>query len=121
MLYKGRLGWIQYMPLKRSRFGIKTFMLCESKTGYIFSSIVYTGKGTKIDTDFEHLGMSGQVVMSLMKPLLGKGYCLINDNYYTSPQLADILVQQYSTDTYGTVRVIRKELPPDFKKINNKR
>lgn len=121
MLYKGRLGWIQYMPLKRSRFGIKTFMLCESKTGYIFSSIIYTGKGTKLDSEYAHLGMSGQVVMSLMKPLLGKGYCLVTDNYYTSPLLADELVQQYSTDIYGTVRAIRKDLPLDFKKKNKER
>ncbi|KAG8233324.1 hypothetical protein J437_LFUL017302 [Ladona fulva] len=27
MLYKGRLGWVQYIPLKRARFGIKTFLL----------------------------------------------------------------------------------------------
>ncbi|GFX61710.1 piggyBac transposable element-derived protein 4 [Trichonephila clavipes] len=27
MLFKGRLGWKQYMPLKRSRFGIKSYML----------------------------------------------------------------------------------------------
>ncbi|GFU15916.1 piggyBac transposable element-derived protein 4 [Trichonephila clavipes] len=33
MLFKGRLGWKQYMPLKRSRFGIKSYMLCESKSG----------------------------------------------------------------------------------------
>ena len=33
MLDKGRLGWVQYIPLKRFRFGIKFFILCESKSG----------------------------------------------------------------------------------------
>ena len=29
LLWKGRLSFKQYIPLKRARFGIKTFMLCE--------------------------------------------------------------------------------------------
>jgi len=43
LLWKGRLGWKQYIPKKRSRFGIKTFELCDSKTGYLWNYIVYTG------------------------------------------------------------------------------
>ncbi|GFU90918.1 piggyBac transposable element-derived protein 4 [Trichonephila clavipes] len=34
LLYKGRLSWTQYLPLKRARFGIKMFMLRESHSGY---------------------------------------------------------------------------------------
>ncbi|KAJ4426928.1 hypothetical protein ANN_26727 [Periplaneta americana] len=33
LIYKGRLVWVQYISLKRARFGIKTYMLCESKSG----------------------------------------------------------------------------------------
>lgn len=35
--YKGRLAWKQYLPLKMVRFGIKIYMLCEAKSGYIWS------------------------------------------------------------------------------------
>ncbi|KAG8236482.1 hypothetical protein J437_LFUL016630 [Ladona fulva] len=49
LLYKGGLGLRQYIPHKRARFGIKTFVLCESSTGYIWSKIAYTGKGTALD------------------------------------------------------------------------
>ena len=35
MSYKGRIGWMQYIPSKRARFWIKFFMLCESQTGYV--------------------------------------------------------------------------------------
>ncbi|KAM5191663.1 LOW QUALITY PROTEIN: piggyBac transposable element-derived protein 4-like [Mantella aurantiaca] len=38
MAYKGRLSWIQYIASKRARFGIKSYMLCESSTGYIWNS-----------------------------------------------------------------------------------
>ncbi|XP_035217417.1 piggyBac transposable element-derived protein 4-like [Stegodyphus dumicola] len=92
MLYKGRLHWKEYIPLKRSRFGIKSFILCESKSGYMYQLIIYTGKGTLFDDNYQHLCKSSQVVMTLMQPLLNKGYCLTADIYYTSPELADILI-----------------------------
>lgn len=114
MLYKGVLGWKQYIPMKRARFGIKSFFLCESKSGYIWSSIIYTGKGTIIDHEFPNLPISSQVVMSLMKPLLNKGYCLTIDNYYNSVELSDLL-SLYRTETYGTVRANRIGLPRNIK------
>lgn len=39
------------------------------------------------------------MVLSLMKKLLGKGYCLSVDNFYTSPDLADLLISQHTV--YG--------------------
>ncbi|KAJ8353464.1 hypothetical protein SKAU_G00210310 [Synaphobranchus kaupii] len=35
MLWKGRLGFWQYIPSKRHRFGIKFFVLCDVVTGYV--------------------------------------------------------------------------------------
>ena len=43
LLWKGRLGFKQYIPLKRARFGIKCFMLCED-SGYTFKFKIYTGR-----------------------------------------------------------------------------
>ncbi|KAM9319543.1 piggyBac transposable element-derived protein 4-like [Gastrophryne carolinensis] len=43
MAYKGRLSWIQYIASKRAWFGIISYMLCESATGYIWNSVIYTG------------------------------------------------------------------------------
>lgn len=48
LLFRGRLSSKQYMPLKRARFGIKSFLLCESESGYIWNSVIYTGKGTNL-------------------------------------------------------------------------
>ncbi|KAM9324442.1 piggyBac transposable element-derived protein 4-like [Gastrophryne carolinensis] len=44
MAYKGRLSSIQFIASKRARFGIKSYMLCESATGYIWNSVIYTAK-----------------------------------------------------------------------------
>jgi len=53
-LWKGRLSIKQYLPLKASKFGIKTFELCESTTGYLWCFLVYTGKkyGSRIEFDY---------------------------------------------------------------------
>ncbi|GBO20913.1 PiggyBac transposable element-derived protein 4 [Araneus ventricosus] len=112
--YKGRLGWKQYIPTKRSRFGVKLFQLCESESGYIWNSIIYTGKGTTFHEDYEDYGVSTKSVMTLIHELKNKGYTLTTDNYYTSPELAEILIK-CKTDIYGTLRANRKGLPPLIK------
>ena len=43
LLWKGRLGFKQYISNKRSCFGIKMFSLCEV-SGYLWNSFVYIGK-----------------------------------------------------------------------------
>lgn len=55
--------------------------------------------------------------MSLLESHLDQGYCLTTDNCYTPPQLANFLVS-HKTDTYGTVRKNRKDVP---KCIQNKK
>ncbi|XP_066958491.1 piggyBac transposable element-derived protein 4-like [Macrobrachium rosenbergii] len=89
-------------------------MLCESESGYVWNFVIYTGQGTMFDNDYEDLPVSSKIVMTLMKPLLKKGYCLTMDDYYNSPQLADLLTEN-ETDVYGTVRVSRKEMPSGLK------
>ncbi|CAI9736334.1 Hypothetical predicted protein [Octopus vulgaris] len=91
-------------------------MLCESAIGYVWSFIIYVSKGTCFDPEFRDLPISSQVVMTFMKPLLNKGHCLTIDNYYSSPQLADLLIAN-KTDVYGTLRLNRKEVPEGKKTI----
>ncbi|XP_067122000.1 piggyBac transposable element-derived protein 4-like [Centruroides vittatus] len=110
LLFKGRLSWKQYIPQKRSRYGVKFFMLCESETGYLHNFLIYTGKGTCLNKKYGHFLFTSQVVLSLLDPLLDKGYCLTTDNYYTSPQLADYLITR-KTDCCGTLRTTRKDVP----------
>ncbi|GFV79420.1 tyrosine-protein kinase SYK [Trichonephila clavipes] len=88
------------------------YMLCEAKSGYVWSSIIFTGRGTLFDEEFlkPEFSKSMQVVLTLMKPLLNKGYCVTLDNYYSSPILTDTLFK-YKTDSYGTINLNRKEVP----------
>jgi len=41
--YKGRLGFIQYMPKKPTKWGMKAFVLSDAHNGYMYSWHLYTG------------------------------------------------------------------------------
>ena len=42
--YKGRLSWIQYMPKKLTKWGIKACVLADAKNGYVYNFKLHTGK-----------------------------------------------------------------------------
>lgn len=120
MMCKGRLGWIQYIPLKRARFSIKLYLLCESKSGYLFLAIIYTGKGSLISDTHNNFPMPSQIDLSLMEPLLNMGYCPTTDNLYTSSKLSNFLIR-HKTEWYGTMQMNRQEVPAEIQRKNLKR
>ncbi|XP_017790882.1 PREDICTED: piggyBac transposable element-derived protein 4-like [Habropoda laboriosa] len=115
LLYKGRLSFKQFIPSKRNRFGIKSFVLCDCKTGYVQDFIFYSGSGT-ISPQYADIGISGNIVMSLMEPYLHKGHTLYVDNWYTSPALFNCL-HMNATNACGTVRKRRHGMSRIEKKL----
>lgn len=113
--FKGRLSIKQYLPMKRNRFGIKLFVLCDVESGIILDFIVYCGSKTNI-TRNDDLGVSGSVVATLLENYYGTNRTLYTDNWYSSPKLSCFLKQR-NINTCGTVNKNRKGMPK-FKKIN---
>ncbi|CAG5123949.1 unnamed protein product [Candidula unifasciata] len=114
LLYKGRLSFKQYIPSKRTRFGVKTFVMCDCSTGYILDFIVYTGVNSVITVS--GLGKRVDTVSTLLMPYLEKGLRLYVDNWYTSPELFMWLHGQ-ATNACGTLRKTRKHLPEIDEKL----
>ena len=115
LLWKGlrlRLSFKQYILLKRARFGVKSFILCED-SGYTFSFKNYTGR-ENVAPQEQELSLSVRVVVDLMQPLLQKGYHLYNDNWYKSLPLYRYLHQQ-GTLACGTICNNRKGFPEQVK------
>lgn len=113
LLWKGRLRFKQYIPLKRNRFGIKLFEIVDCETGFVLNFIVYTGA----DTDYQKFGLriTGDIVAHFLQPYFYKGHVMYVDNWYTSPALADMLHDR-DTGLCGTVKANRKGMP----KLENK-
>lgn len=117
-LWKGVLLFRQYIRTKAARFGIKTFELCDSVTGYLWSFIVYTGKDPNARAArHSALLKSTSVVLELVQPLLHKGYRLFMDNWFNSPTLARYL-KTNGTDCVGTLRSSRCGVPPLIQQAN---
>ena len=115
-LWRGRLSFRQYIPLKSSKFGINSYELCESSSRYLWSFIIYTGK----DIGFQTTIISGDrnktaaIVLSLAEPLLKGGRTLCMDNFYNSPVLA-LSIKTLKTDCVGTLRLSWKDVPQRVK------
>ena len=99
--FKGRLSFVQYMPRKPIKRGMKAFSLNESKTGYTCAWKLYTGADdtkTVYDADVRvdptssdchppGLTVAGKVIIDLVNGLENKGHIIYCDNYFTSPAL----------------------------------
>ena len=109
MLWKGRLHFKQYIPSKRHRFGIKIFILCDCRTGFLLYFAIYVESGTQIQFN-KKLGIPGSIVVTLMQSYLHKGHNLFVDNWFTSPALFKVL-HANRTGAYGTVRKNRLGMP----------
>jgi len=112
-----RVSFLQYLPKKPCKFGVKVWVLAEAKTGYVLQFQVYTGASDKKE-DLGSKGVAYRVVMELMEPYQGKGHRLFMDNFYTSFQLVKDLFEK-GTYSAGTVRTNRKDFPESLK-VNKK-
>eukprot|EP00795_Rhopilema_esculentum_P011119 gene11119-19997_t len=108
--YKSRIGFLQYMPKKPKKFGIKLWALCETASGYCLQFQIYTGRSS----DGAEHGLAVFVVFDLILPYLDKGYHLFFDNFYTILKLVKDLLAR-NIFSCGTIRVDRGAFPVSFK------
>lgn len=114
--FKGKVHSRQFLPIKPGRFGIKTFTLAESTSGYLLNSKIYTGKeGNAVQKD-----LGRKAVMSVIEPYLDMGYYVFMDNYYTFMTLFEEL-EERKTLACGTVRYKRQGLPKEICGVKEKK
>lgn len=107
---RSRCSFIQYMPNKPSKFGIKFWLLCDSKTSYILQAFPYVGK----EDNRVGLGLGEHVVCTLMEPYRKSGLNVTTDNFFTSLRVARHLLKDDMT-IVGTLRQNRREVPSELK------
>lgn len=108
--WKGKQNLKEYIRSKATYFGIKTYELCESTTGYLWSFLLHAGKSDQSEQENDP-SQSTSVALKLIKPLLNKGYRLFMDIWFNSPILARFL-KRNGTDCVGTLRPSREHVPP---------
>lgn len=106
---RSRCCFIQYMPQKPAKFGIKFWMACDAETSYILRAEPYVGRQERGE-----LGLGEHVVTMLLEAYHNSGLNVCTDNFFTSLRLAKQLLAHNIT-LVGTVRANRREIPSQVK------
>lgn len=93
MLWWGHLSFRVYNLQKPVKYGIKSYILCDSATGYCFNMRPYVGESSSLP----------EIVFSLLDRLPGHGYTLYMDHFYNSVALCERLLEA-QTNACGTLR-----------------
>ena len=111
---KNRLAIKQYIRDKPFRWGIKSFLLCEAKTGYILDAEIYTGRVR--DRHWPLLGSAGSVVRRLVEnsQVTNKNHMLFMNRFYNSVTLFHMLKNELGVLAPGTVMPSRKHYPKEL-------
>ena len=102
--YKGRVYFRQYMPKKPVKYGIKVWMVAESKTGYVSNYDIYLGKPR--GSDRGETGLATKVVLDITEPFQYCNRHVFFDNFFTSVALMEELLRR-GTYACGTLRADR--------------
>nr|XP_022911901.1 piggyBac transposable element-derived protein 4-like [Onthophagus taurus] len=109
--FRGKCAWIQNMPRKPAKYGLKIYALCDAKTFYTFNLEIYCGE--QPDGPYMVSNEPMDVVKRLVKPIENCHRNLTTDNYYTSVALADYLLQKKIT-LIGAIKKYNQEIPSEF-------
>ena len=108
-------GLKQYMPMKPVKRGIKVWVLADSVNGYFSRLEVYSGKQPgRVET-----GLGSRVVRSLTADFSGKNHLVAFDNFFTSYDLLEDLLED-GVYACGTARKDRRGFPVQLKNLKLK-
>lgn len=103
--FRGRCPFTQYIPSKPAKYGIKMWVLCDSKSYYAYNMEIYCGRNRNAKPEVKQ---GERVVLSLTEGLNGRN--VTTDNFFTSHSLATELKKRQMT-IVGTMRKNRNEIP----------
>jgi len=106
--FRGHAPFRVYMKSKPAKYGMKIWVMADSETSYCKNLQVYLGKvGGRPERE-----QGKRVVLDLVR-ILGPGYGITTDNFFTSMDLAEELIDRKLT-ICGTLRKNKTCIPHEF-------
>ena len=107
------------MANKPRKFGMKLFWLCESDTGCALCGLYYVGDSTLERSERSQMSVPDAVVMKVSCNFLDKGHNITMDNWFSSSNLAEKLLEK-NTTLLGTVKHNRRDVPRNAKDLTGR-
>lgn len=112
--FRGRCGFRQYIPSKPAKYGIKIFALVDSKTFYTMNMEIYCGKQPDGSPYFVS-NKPYDLVDRMVQCVSGTSRNITMDNFFTSLETAENLLEKHKLTIVGTLRANKTCLPAEFK------
>ncbi|XP_071052930.1 piggyBac transposable element-derived protein 4-like [Onthophagus taurus] len=93
--FRGRCSFVQYIPNKPAKYGLKVFVLCDAQTFYVSNLELYCGK--QADGPYNQSNTPTAIVHRLLEEQKLSNRNLTCDNWYSSYPLALELLQDKIT------------------------
>ncbi|XP_056869731.1 piggyBac transposable element-derived protein 4-like [Takifugu flavidus] len=97
--FRGRFRFLQYMPSKPAKYGLKIFWMCDARVPYAIDGTVHTGR---------------QPGEEIKKKLGETCRNITTDNFFASVSLTEKLLEKDLT-IVGTLRQNKADIPPVMK------
>src|SRR5215510_4555797 len=109
--FRGRCSFIQYMPNKPAKYGVKIFALRDAKNFYCSNLEIYCGKQPPGPYDVRNTPTD--IVKRLVSPIEKSNKNVTTDNWYTNIPLLHYLLEKKTT-LLGTMKKINVKFHPNF-------
>ena len=109
--FRGRCSFIQYLPSKPDKYGIKIFWAADAENNFPLVAEPYLGRPLGAD---RQVNLGRNVALRLSAPFFNSGRNVTTDNFFTDKELSDVL-QNNGLTFVGTVRANKRFLPESFK------
>lgn len=108
--WRGRCPFMQFMPKKPDKYGIKINWICDAKTAYPLGAIPYLGKEGNVRAA---AGLGQRIVLKLCQPYFGTNRHVTYDNYFGSYELSKTLLKNKLT-SLATIKKNKTFVPATF-------
>ena len=107
--FRGRCSFKQHIPNKPSKYGIKVYVLADSKSFYSVGSKIYAVAGTHI----QNVSGTHPSGYGFDSDISGTNRNITTDNYYTSISIAEN-AQANNLTLVSTIKKNKRCIPRDF-------